>query len=97
MRLDLRHSIGRILVLLLIPLLGGELSAQWRTDSLKGYEQRTLELKPDYSGSVVATLVHRIASGKGHRAVLYVHGYNDYFFQKALGDNRQPRLLLLCP
>ena len=87
MKLDLRHSIGRILVLLLIPLLGGELFAQWRTDSLKGYEQRTLELKPDYSGPVVATLVHRIASGKRHRAVLYVHGYNDYFFQKALGDS----------
>ena len=87
MKLDLRHSIGRILVLLLIPLLGGELFAQWRTDSLKGYEQRTLELKPDYSGPVVATLVHRIASGKRHRAVVYVHGYNDYFFQKALGDS----------
>ena len=87
MKLDLRHSLGRILILLLIPLLGGEISAQWRTDSLKGYEQRTLELKPDYSGPVVATLVHRIASGTRHRAVLYVHGYNDYFFQKALGDS----------
>ena len=87
MKLDLRYSLGRILVLLLIPLLGGEISAQWRTDSLKGYEQRTLELKPDYSGPVVATLVHRIASGTRHRAVLYVHGYNDYFFQKALGDS----------
>ena len=87
MKLDLRHSLGRMLVLLLIPLLAGEISAQWRTDSLKGYEQRTLELKPDYSGPVVATLVHRIASGTRHRAVLYVHGYNDYFFQKALGDS----------
>ena len=87
MKLDLRYSLGRILVLLLIPLLGGELSAQWRTDSLKGYEQRTLEMKSDYSGPVVATLVHRIASGTRHRAVLYVHGYNDYFFQKALGDS----------
>ena len=87
MRLDLRHSLGRILILLLLPLVGGESFAQWRADSLKGYEQRTLELKPDYSGPVVATLVHRIATGTRHRAVLYVHGYNDYFFQKELGDS----------
>lgn len=54
-----------------------------------GWTAQTLELKPDAEGPVVATLVRREpAEGAplSHRAVLYLHGYIDYFFQAHLGD-----------
>jgi len=47
---------------------------------------RVLELAPDAEGPVVATLVQRRASAATSKAVLYVHGYNDYFFQVALAE-----------
>ena len=87
MKLSLRHILRGITVCLTFTLLIGEATAQWRADSLPGYEQRTLVMKPDYSGDVVATLVRHLTPQSTKRAVLYVHGYNDYFFQKALGDS----------
>lgn len=52
------------------------------------YEQMTIDLGRDSEGSVTATLVRRLcnADTPGRRAVLYVHGYNDYFFQTHLAD-----------
>ena len=57
-------------------------------DSVLGapYERMTLDLDPDDEGPVVATLVRRRCPGPGDRAVLYVHGYTDYFFQTHLAD-----------
>ena len=57
-----------------------------------GWVARTLPLAPDGIGPThartapdapdpVATLVHRTETGDGERAVLYVHGFTDYFFQ----------------
>lgn len=63
----------------------------WRPDILPGYECRDLPLPDaepapgDPEGVLVATLVRR--SGlRRDRAVLYLHGWNDYFFQTHLGD-----------
>ena len=53
-------------------------------DILDGFEAETLELPPDRDGPVVATLVRRRIGAE--RAVLYVHGYNDYFFQVEMAD-----------
>jgi alpha-beta hydrolase superfamily lysophospholipase len=66
------------------------------------WEQTTLSLDPDAEGPVVATLVRRRPGAERHaaehpagvpaqrspgrRAVLYLHGYNDYFFQTHLAD-----------
>lgn len=54
----------------------------------RGFEAVTLPLPDDDQGPVVATLVRRPATsytaGPSRRAVLYVHGYNDYFFQAHL-------------
>lgn len=54
----------------------------------RGFESVTLPLADDDQGPVVATLVRRPATsyttGPSQRAVLYVHGYNDYFFQAHL-------------
>ncbi|MFP5335396.1 MAG: alpha/beta hydrolase [Actinomycetes bacterium] len=51
-----------------------------------GYTARTLQLTPDHEGEVVATLVRREAASPSRRAVLYVHGFVDYFFQTHLAD-----------
>jgi alpha-beta hydrolase superfamily lysophospholipase len=63
----------------------------WQPDLLgEGYRQHVIELgtDPDGEGTVAAVLVRRepregeVADG----AVLYVHGFSDYFFQTALAD-----------
>jgi alpha-beta hydrolase superfamily lysophospholipase len=63
----------------------------WRPEPLgEGYSQHVLELgaDPDGEGSIAAVLVRREPRG-GEAicgAVLYVHGFCDYFFQTALAD-----------
>lgn len=52
----------------------------------EGFLAETLVLPPDEEGEVVATLVHRVPTYDTGRAVLYVHGYNDYFFQRELAE-----------
>jgi alpha-beta hydrolase superfamily lysophospholipase len=63
--------------------------ADWQPDVLgDGYEQQVLDLgdDPDGQGQIVGTLVRREAPEKPTGAVLYVHGFTDYFFQTALAD-----------
>lgn len=50
------------------------------------YERRRIVLPPDSEGDVVATLVSLRAETPTRRAVLYVHGYVDYFFQTHLAE-----------
>src|SRR2546421_12255549 len=50
------------------------------------YLRRTLDLGSDDEGPVVATLISRPPSRPTGRAVLYVHGYVDYFFQTHVAD-----------
>ena len=49
-----------------------------------GFKKLTLSLKDDYEGKVVATLIRRKAETTSSNAILYVHGFNDYFFQGQL-------------
>jgi len=53
-----------------------------------GWVRRTLHLRPDAQGDAVATLVHRGDAGgaRDRPAVLYVHGFVDYFFQTHVAD-----------
>ncbi|MCU1343800.1 MAG: alpha/beta hydrolase fold protein [Acidimicrobiia bacterium] len=54
----------------------------WRADeAVDGFEATTFDLGADSEGPLSATLVRRRAVGSNGRAVLYLHGYNDYFFQ----------------
>lgn len=58
--------------------------AAWEPDVLgTGFEMQTLHLAPDDEGDVVASLVRLRTPGsmRSARAVLYVHGWSDYFFQ----------------
>ena len=69
----------------------GPVVGPWGPDVLgEGYEQRTVELgpDPDGEGDVVAVVVRRVPRPEEEvrGAVLYVHGFTDYFFQTALAD-----------
>src|SRR6185503_6104105 len=58
----------------------------WRPDVLPGFEALELEFPDDYDGRVLATLV-RLQGGQGSRgAVLWVHGFIDYFFQRHVAE-----------
>lgn len=59
----------------------------WRPDALlPGFETLELGFPDDYDGPVVATLV-RLRAGEAPRgAVLYLHGFADYFFQRHLAE-----------
>jgi alpha-beta hydrolase superfamily lysophospholipase len=60
----------------------------WTPDKLMpGYESATLEFPPDYDGPVVATLVRKAGAAPQKRAVLYVHGFIDYFFQAHMAEH----------
>ena len=59
----------------------------WEPDVLgDGYEMSYVDQGSDYSGSVRSTVVRKLSPCGGNRGVLYVHGFNDYFFQKEMGD-----------
>lgn len=65
------------------------MTAIWRPDVLGDpFEQQTLALAADDEGPVTATLVRRRLSSRRQpiRAVLYLHGWSDYFFQKHLAE-----------
>lgn len=54
----------------------------YREDVLEDcFEQKTIPLKKDYEGSVIATLIRRLCKKSTNKAILYIHGFNDYFFQ----------------
>lgn len=59
----------------------------WRPDgALPGFEAAALSFPADYDGPVTATLIRRRAGAPAGRAVLYLHGFNDYFFQAHMAE-----------
>jgi hypothetical protein len=65
----------------------------WSPDFLVGYETTELALPgaepaPGEPADVelVATLIRKSGPRIGTRAVLYLHGWNDYFFQTHVAD-----------
>ncbi len=59
----------------------------WAPDTaLPGFEATTLTFPADYDGPVTATLVRRPAPAPAGRAVLYIHGFIDYFFQAHMAE-----------
>ena len=59
----------------------------WQPDRLlPGFEALELEFPADYDGPVVATLVRLPAAEAPRGAVLYVHGFSDYFFQRHMAE-----------
>ncbi|MCB6971511.1 MULTISPECIES: alpha/beta hydrolase [Butyricimonas] len=61
------------------------MTTSYTEDILKdGFEQRSISLRDDYEGKAVSVLVRRLAITDKGLAVLYIHGFNDYFFQKEM-------------
>ncbi len=51
-----------------------------------GFWQQTLPLSADDEGEVVATLIGKACPQPSRRAVLYLHGFVDYFFQREMAQ-----------
>jgi alpha-beta hydrolase superfamily lysophospholipase len=61
--------------------------ADWGPDRLlPGFEAKSFGFPDDYDGPVTATLVRLAAPQARRGAVLYVHGFIDYFFQRHLAE-----------
>ncbi len=79
-----------VIVLILISCLSvnAQLKREYVPDSLcQSFQKTTLDMGNDYNGRVVATLVRKLAPDTTVRkAVLYIHGYNDYFFQTEMAE-----------
>ena len=65
----------------------------WSPDFLDGYETAELALAGVEPAAgepadvdLVATLIRKISNRGGRRAALYLHGWNDYFFQTHIAD-----------
>ncbi|WP_435298760.1 alpha/beta hydrolase [Timonella sp. A28] len=59
------------------------IAAPWTTDILGSeWAARAIPLGVDDEGPVTATLIRRAAGPRHTRAVLYIHGFVDYFFQE---------------
>jgi alpha-beta hydrolase superfamily lysophospholipase len=59
----------------------------WQPDRLlQGFEALGLPAPDDYDGRVVATLVRLPVPEAPRGAVLYVHGFIDYFFQRHMAE-----------
>lgn len=92
MDMSIRCSIMRCLAALAAVVVCCAVSGQeWRTDVLGApFEMRYVRQASDYSGPVCSTVIRLRAEspapGYGRTGVLYVHGFNDYFFQKEMAE-----------
>lgn len=60
-----------------------EFSTAWQTDTVlgDGFDMRYVAQPDDYQGQVRSTIIRQRSDCGGSTGVLYIHGYNDYFFQ----------------
>lgn len=74
-------------LLLLISLSGFFFSQEYSPDILgNGFDQKTLNFPNDYEGKVTATVIRKKAESPTNKAVLYIHGFKDYFFQAEMAE-----------
>lgn len=58
----------------------------WQPDLLEGYESRFVDQGEAFDGPCRSTIIRKLAKRPTNRAFLYIHGFNDYFFQKEMGE-----------
>lgn len=57
----------------------------WQADHLgDGFEYTYVNHPDDYSGAVRSTVIRKLSSSPSKKAVLYVHGFSDYFLQEEM-------------
>lgn len=60
---------------------------EWLPDMLgDGFEMTYVSHPDDYSGKIRSTVIRRLAAEPSGKAVLYVHGFSDYFLQKEMAQ-----------
>lgn len=85
------HSLSKTLLFYLtLTIVGiGSAHAQvtYFADILgNGFKQATIVQPADYEGSVTCTIIKKQTPEKSNKGVLYVHGFNDYFFQEEMAE-----------
>ncbi len=55
-------------------------------DKEHGFSVQKLRLKDDYEGITEAHLIERKAKSRSQKAILYIHGFIDHFFQNNIAD-----------
>ncbi|MDE6299416.1 MAG: hypothetical protein K2M10_07215, partial [Muribaculaceae bacterium] len=58
----------------------------WHADILKGYEARYVNQGEAFDGPCRSTIIRKLSAKPSRKAFLYIHGFNDYFFQSEMGD-----------
>lgn len=59
----------------------------WQPDHLgDGFEMTHVVFPDDYSGNVRCTIIRLKADAESKKAILYVHGFSDYFIQKEMAE-----------
>lgn len=58
----------------------------WHPDILEGYQARYVDQGMAFDGPCRSTIIRKICMTKSKKAYLYIHGFNDYFFQKEMGE-----------
>ncbi len=58
----------------------------WHDDILQGYEARYVNQGEAFDGPCRSTIIRKLCKDKSTKAFLYVHGFNDYFFQSEMGQ-----------
>lgn len=58
----------------------------WHADILPGYEARYVDQGEAFDGPCRSTIVRKRCSGSSRKGYLYIHGFNDYFFQSEMGE-----------
>ena len=61
------------------------ISLGWHPDILPGYESRFVNQGIAFDGPCRSTIIRRMSKRPSRRAYLYIHGFNDYFFQSEMG------------
>lgn len=62
------------------------ISLGWHPDILPGYESRYVNQGIAFDGPCRSTIIRKLSKQAARRAILYVHGFNDYFFQSEMGE-----------
>lgn len=69
-----------------ITLFAPRTAAQYYQPDILGerFEQHTFQMGDSFDGEAVSTLVRALPMHDTRRSILYIHGYNDYFFQREM-------------
>ncbi|MCM1153372.1 MAG: alpha/beta hydrolase [Muribaculum sp.] len=58
----------------------------WGPDILPGFESRFVDQGRMFDGPCRSTVIRRLSPHRSRKAFLYIHGFNDYFFQREMGE-----------